>query len=85
MQFILVNERMPRGSSACACCRKQFGQSYLRAMPSNQVYCGFKCYSGNHDAGGWSFDRSGHLVRSTRMPTDMSGLYVDWPAPSELC
>jgi hypothetical protein len=85
MQFILVNERMPRGSSACACCRQQLGRGYLRAMPSNRVYCGHQCYSRDREAGEWSFDRSGHLVRLTTVPTDHSGLYVDWPAPSELC
>ena len=89
MQFVLVNERMPRGSSVCACCHEQFGQGYLREMSSNQVYCGYQCYkrAGEGSAGksaGWTFDRSGHLVRSTAVPTDLRGLFVDWAAPSEL-
>ena len=77
MQFVLVNERMPRGFSACVCCGQQLADGYLRARPSNQVYCSYQCYSGDREAGDWSFDRSGHLVQSMAV----NGRVVDWATP----
>jgi hypothetical protein len=84
MQFVLVNERMPRGFSVCACCRQQFGEGYLREIASNQVYCGYQCYRDSRGAGDWSFDRSGRLVQSNTV-AGAGGLYADWAAPSGLC
>ena len=80
MRFILVNERVPRGSSACACCSQPFGKGYLRGVPSNRVYCSYQCFSQDGKAGEWCFDSSGHLVPS---PIGQSGLHVDWASPRQ--
>jgi hypothetical protein len=79
MRFVLVNERMPRGFSVCACCGGPLSEGYLRAMPANRVYCGTHCYGRERETGDWSFDPSGHLVRSA---AGQSGFHVDWAAPS---
>ena len=79
MQFVLVNERMPRGFSVCAWCSQPFGAGYLRDVSSGRVYCSLQCCRSDREAGDWSFDRSGHLVR---LAAPQSGLYVDWAAPS---
>lgn len=79
MQFLLVNERMPRGCSVCACCGQPFGAGYLRDVSSGRVYCSPQCHRRDREAGDWSFDQSGHLVQSA---AGQSGLYVDWAAPS---
>ena len=79
MPFVLVNERMPRGFSVCACCRGPLSEGYLRAMRANRLYCGYRCYRSDGEAGDWSFDGSGNLLQSA---AGQSRLHVDWAAPS---
>jgi hypothetical protein len=45
MKFALVNDRTPRASSLCACCRRQIGVGYLHEMSSRSFYCGYGCYA----------------------------------------
>lgn len=84
MQFVFVNDRMPRGRSTCAGCREQLGLGYLREMSSQRVFCSYQCYECHRKAVDWTIDRSGFVTRSMGLPMDAGELYVDWAAPIEI-
>ncbi len=44
MKFVVVNGRTPRTRSFCAQCCESIGESYLRDIAAQLVYCSHKCY-----------------------------------------
>jgi len=44
MNFVLVNDRAPRGARACAHCSTPIGLGYLRDVSSKLLYCDHECY-----------------------------------------
>ncbi len=64
MQFVFVNDRMPRGRSACAGCGEQLDLGYVREMSSHRVFCGYKCYGRDRKAGDGTNARPGFVTRS---------------------
>ncbi len=44
MKFVVVNGRTPRTQSFCALCCESIGESYLRDIAAQLVYCNHKCY-----------------------------------------
>jgi hypothetical protein len=44
MKFVLVNGRTPRTQSFCTLCCESVGESYLRDIATQRVYCDQKCY-----------------------------------------
>jgi hypothetical protein len=47
MKFVVVNGRTPRTRSFCALCCESIGESYLRDIAAQLVYCSHKCYVGH--------------------------------------
>jgi hypothetical protein len=76
VQFVLVNDRMPRGRVACAFCRKPLELGYLRVISSSQIYCSYQCCDLHCKAANVGGDRSGLDPWSNAIPTGLSGLYV---------
>ena len=47
MNFVLVNDRAARASSACAHCSSSIGAGYLRDLSTARLYCDYECYAGH--------------------------------------
>ena len=44
MKFVLVNGSTPRTLSVCAECCESIGESHLRDIVTQLLYCNHKCY-----------------------------------------
>jgi hypothetical protein len=74
MLFILVNDRRPLGSSACARCRKPLDVGYLKEIAAHRLYCNYRCYQ-QRKAGHAGFAHPGPDAWSTARPSHLGGLY----------
>jgi hypothetical protein len=44
MEFVLVNDMAPRGTSLCTACSRPLEQGYLHDLSTSMRYCGIECY-----------------------------------------
>lgn len=82
MQFVLVNNRMPRGRSACIGCHGQLELGYIRERSSRRVFCSYQCYGTHCKADNKSIGQAGFARRPTA--ADSSAVYVNWARPTEV-
>jgi len=42
-RFVLINDRVPRGGTKCALCRRKIEQGYVRESQTRLLYCNTQC------------------------------------------
>ena len=47
MQYLIVNDRIPRADAYCALCCEKIADSYVREMQTRLLYCDAKCFAGH--------------------------------------
>ncbi len=46
MRCIIVNGANLKAGDCCAHCGNNIGESYIREIGTRQIYCDYRCYSG---------------------------------------
>jgi hypothetical protein len=44
LEFVLVNDMLPRRRSLCMACSRPLEQGYLHDLSTSRRYCGIECY-----------------------------------------
>jgi hypothetical protein len=70
MQFVVVNNMVPRNRSVCAACSRPLERGYLHDLSTSKRYCGIECRPRRMVASGFA---------GSSAPTNPFELAIAWP------